>query len=154
VLFTGSIADNISFFDEHPDKDWMIQCAKAACIHAEIMALPMAYASLVGDMGTALSGGQKQRVVLARALYKRPSLLLLDEATSHLDAEREMEISRAIGLMKITKIMVAHRAETIRTADRVLVLSRGSIANDRLLEDRREETVATHLEPRGGEVVV
>ncbi|MDD3529214.1 MAG: peptidase domain-containing ABC transporter, partial [Gallionellaceae bacterium] len=68
-LFAGSIADNISFFDHKADPAWIEECAKMAAIHEEIMAMPMAYNTLIGDMGTALSGGQKQRVLLARALY-------------------------------------------------------------------------------------
>ena len=81
-LFSGSISDNISFFDLQPDMDWVVHCARVASVHDEIEAMPMGYHTLIGDMGSSLSGGQKQRILLARALYKRPKILLLDEATS------------------------------------------------------------------------
>ena len=75
-LLSGSIADNICFFDPAFDMEWMIECARRAGIHDEIMAMPMTYNSLIGDMGSSLSGGQKQRVLLARALYRRPKILV------------------------------------------------------------------------------
>ncbi|MDE1959753.1 MAG: ATP-binding cassette domain-containing protein, partial [Xanthomonadaceae bacterium] len=85
-------------------------------------AMPMGYHSLVGDMGSSLSGGQKQRVLLARALYRRPRILLLDEATSHLDVAREREVNAAIARLHITRIIIAHRPETIASAGRVIEL--------------------------------
>ena len=84
--------------------------------------MPMQYNTLIGDMGTVLSGGQKQRVLIARALYRQPSLLLLDEATSHLDVAAESAVSHAIRATRITRIIVAHRPETIRSCDRVIDL--------------------------------
>ncbi|MDQ0142628.1 ATP-binding cassette subfamily B protein RaxB [Cupriavidus necator] len=128
VLFAGSIADNISFFDPEADQAWVMKCAEVAAIHHEISAMPMGYSTLVGDMGTVLSGGQKQRVLLARALYKRPRILILDEATSHLDIEKERQVNAAIRGLKITKIIVAHRPETIGSADRVIVIAGGRIS--------------------------
>jgi ATP-binding cassette subfamily B protein RaxB len=121
-LFTGSIADNISFFAQEPDQDWIAACAQLAAIHQDIVAMPMGYHTLIGDMGTVLSGGQKQRLLLARALYKRPQMLFLDEATSHLDVQRERLINDAIKQLKVTRVMIAHRPETIAAADRVIVL--------------------------------
>jgi hypothetical protein len=88
-LLAGSIGENIAFFDLRPDQRRTEVCAQIAGVHDEIMAMPMGYATLIGDMGTAISGGQKQRVLLARALYKQPKLLFLDEATSHLDVNKE-----------------------------------------------------------------
>ena len=81
-------------------------------------------------MGTTLSGGQKQRVILARALYRNPRFLFLDEATSHLDVERERLVNEAVGALKMTRIIIAHRPETIASADRVLVLHGGRIAKE------------------------
>ena len=130
VLFAGSIAENISFFDPHADQEWVEECASLAAIAPEIAAMPMGYNTLVGDMGTVLSGGQKQRVLLARALYKRPKILFLDEATSHLDIAKEFEVNAAIKALKITRVIIAHRPETIATADRVIALGAGKIAHD------------------------
>jgi ATP-binding cassette, subfamily B, bacterial CvaB/MchF/RaxB len=127
VLFAGSIADNISFFDPAADPAWIEECANLAAIHADIAAMPMGYNTLVGDMGTVLSGGQKQRVLLARALYKRPKILFLDEATSHLDLEREQAVNASIKALNMTRIIVAHRPETIASADRVISLREGKI---------------------------
>jgi ATP-binding cassette, subfamily B, bacterial CvaB/MchF/RaxB len=125
-LFAGTLADNISFFDLQADQAWIEACAKIAAIHDEISAMPMAYNTLIGDMGTVLSGGQKQRVVLARALYRRPRILFLDEATSHLDVTREKSVSDAIRKLQVTRVIVAHRPETIRSVDRVLGLNPGT----------------------------
>lgn len=130
TLFAGSIADNICFFDPKPDLAFVEECARLAAVHDEISKMPMTYQTLVGDMGTTLSGGQKQRVLLARALYKRPSALILDEATSHLDTRREAEVNRAIHGLAMTRIIVAHRAETIASTDRVIELTNGRISYD------------------------
>ncbi|WPM84560.1 ATP-binding cassette domain-containing protein [Apirhabdus apintestini] len=127
ILFAGSISDNICFFDAEPDQERIENVAKLAQIHDEIMRMPMGYQSLVGDMGSSLSGGQNQRVLLARALYRNPSILVLDEASSHLDVEKEMLINNAVRQMKITRIIIAHRPETIRSADRVIALNNGAI---------------------------
>ncbi len=127
TLFAGSIADNICFFDQASDFEKIVKAAKIAQIHDEIMAMTMGYESLVGDMGSALSGGQKQRLIFARALYRDPSVLVLDEATSHLDIHCEKKISDAVKTMKYTRIIVAHRPETISGADYVVSLSGGAI---------------------------
>lgn len=122
ALYAGSILENICFFDQAADLQWVEQCAKMACIHEEIMRMPMGYETLVGDMGTVLSGGQKQRLFIARALYFRPQILLLDEATSHLDAQNEMQINAVLKQIPITRIAIAHRLETIQAADRIIEL--------------------------------
>jgi ATP-binding cassette, subfamily B, bacterial CvaB/MchF/RaxB len=129
-LFSGSIADNISFFSQEPDMAWVQQCARVASVHEEIEAMPMGYHTLIGDMGTAISAGQKQRVLLARALYKRPQILLLDEATSALDIERERSVNQAVRQLALTRVIVAHRPETIAWAGRVIALHDGRVAQD------------------------
>ncbi|EXU76964.1 peptidase domain-containing ABC transporter [Erwinia mallotivora] len=127
ILFAGSIMDNICFFDAIYDEARAMEVAQIARVHEDIMAMPMGYNSLVGDMGSSLSGGQIQRVLLARALYRQPQLLILDEATSHLDVERESAINNAIASMNVTRVIIAHRPETIMSADRVICLDKGEI---------------------------
>ena len=134
-LFAGSVADNICFFAERPDKPRIEECAKLAAVHDDIVAMPMDYYTLIGDMGTVLSGGQKQRVLIARALYREPSVLLMDEATSHLDVAGERAVNAAIRATRVTRIIVAHRPETIRSTDRVIVLEQGKVAKDLRVPD-------------------
>lgn len=129
-LFAGSVADNISFFDPEHDQARIEAAARLAAVHDEIVAMPMGYHSLIGDMGSSLSGGQKQRVILARALYRNPKLLFLDEATSHLDVMKERLVNEAVKQLQLTKIIVAHRPETIASADRVLVMEQGRIVQE------------------------
>jgi len=123
-LLSGSVADNISFFDNEFDREKMIACAQLAGIHDEIMAMPMSYNSLVGDMGSSLSAGQKQRLLLARALYRKPRILFLDEGTAHLDLQNERSINESLQKLRITRISVAHRPDIASGADRVLHLAR------------------------------
>lgn len=123
-LLSGSIRDNICGFSEQLDWPWLEQCAKAACIADDIARLPMGYHSLIGDMGSSLSGGQKQRLLLARALYRRPKILFLDEATSHLDTATEQAVNAAIRQLNITRVVIAHRPETIASVERVIELPR------------------------------
>jgi ATP-binding cassette subfamily B protein RaxB len=139
VLFAGSIGDNIAFFDAQPDRERIEACAALAAVAEDIERMPMRYNSLVGDMGTVLSGGQKQRVLLARAFYKRPRILFLDEATSHLDVNNEQRVNAAVRGMHITRIMVAHRKETLATADRVITLSGGRIVENTALDTSDEK---------------
>lgn len=127
MCLSGTIADNISCFDENVDHKRLFDVAQLACIHNEITAMPMQYHTLVGDMGSSLSGGQKQRLLLARALYQQPDILFLDEASSHLDVENERHINRHLKALNITRIMVAHRPQTIAQADTVYQLSQGNL---------------------------
>jgi ATP-binding cassette subfamily B protein RaxB len=129
-LFAGSISDNISFFDAQPDAGWVEECARLASVHDEIEAMPMGYHTLIGEMGASISGGQKQRILLARALYKRPQILLLDEATSALDVDRERLVNQAVKQLQLTRIIVAHRPETLASASRVIMLSEGRVVHD------------------------
>lgn len=126
-LFTGTIAENISFFDEDAKLDDIVEAAKRAQIHDFISASPMGYRTHVGDMGTMLSGGQQQRIHLARALYRRPKILILDEATSHLDLECEGRIASELREMSVTRVIIAHRPETVAAADRVLLVLDGKV---------------------------
>jgi ATP-binding cassette, subfamily B, bacterial CvaB/MchF/RaxB len=122
-LLAGSIAENIVFGAQlvsQPER--LIEAARAAQVHEDIARMPMGYQSAVGDMGSALSGGQKQRLILARALYREPRLLILDEATSHLDLACEGEVNSAIKALRTTRLIIAHRPETIASADRVVKL--------------------------------
>jgi ATP-binding cassette, subfamily B, bacterial CvaB/MchF/RaxB len=127
-LFAGSISDNICFFADDPDHKRIEHCARMACVHDDIAAMPMRYATLIGDMGTVLSGGQKQRVLIARALYRQPTILMLDEATSHLDVDRERAVNAAVSAADMTRIIIAHRPETVRATDRAIVFEEGKIA--------------------------
>lgn len=127
ALLSGSLSDNISFFDVQPDGPWVESCARSAQLHDDICRMPMGYQTLVGDLGSGLSGGQKQRLLLARALYKRPRVLALDEATSHLDLHNERAVTQALTQMQLTRLIIAHRPETIAGAQRVVLVRDGQV---------------------------
>ncbi len=126
-LLSGSIADNICFFDPEVDQQRIEEAAQMAAIHHDISAMPMGYHTLIGDMGSSLSGGQKQRLLLARALYRNPKILFLDEATSHLDVGLESVVNDTVKKLNITRIIIAHRPETIAMADHVVALQNGQL---------------------------
>ncbi len=121
-LLSGSIADNIAFFDPDLDMEKVQAAARQASVHEDILRMPMQYLSLVGDMGSTLSGGQRQRVLFARALYRAPSILVLDEGTANLDLETELKIADLVKDMNITRIIIAHRPALIQNADKYLIL--------------------------------
>ncbi len=123
-LFSGTIADNVAFFDSSAELSEIEAAARAAGFHDDLVKMPMGYETLVGDMGSTLSGGQKQRILLARALYTQPKILVLDEATSHLDSKNEKVVNDAVMDLEITRIIIAHREQTIAMGDRVFDLSR------------------------------
>ncbi len=127
TLLAGSIGDNICFFDPEPNILKIEQCAHLAAIHEDIETMNMGYQTMVGDMGANLSGGQIQRLLLARALYKSPGVLFMDEATSHLDSHNESKINEQVQQLAMTRVIIAHRRETIEMADRVYHLDKGNI---------------------------
>ena len=127
ILLTGTLADNIAFFDPKLDQERVELAATLARIHDDIMRMPMGYQSLIGDMGAALSGGQRQRIMLARALYRDPDALFLDEGTANLDDENERAIADMIVRLPITRIVISHRPALIERADTVYRLEEGRL---------------------------
>lgn len=127
VLFAGTIADNVAGF-EPVDHERLDEALKAAAMAEDVEQMPMRHLTLVGDMGSTLSGGQLQRILLARALYRRPAFLIMDEGTAHLDGELERRVNEAISGMGITRLVVAHRRETLAAAGRVIELKDGQVA--------------------------
>lgn len=121
-LLSGSILENILFFEEKTDLSWLDEVCQLTALDQVIASLPLGYSTRLGEQGHLLSGGQKQRLLLARALYKRPKILFLDEATSHLDVTLEKRVNEALKQLAITQIIVAHRPETIAMADRIYEL--------------------------------
>lgn len=126
-LLTGTLADNISFFDPFPEHEVIEQVARMAQIHEDIVKMPMAYHSLISDMGAALSAGQRQRILLARALYRNPDAIFLDEGTANLDPGTEDRISGMIGRLRATRVVIAHRPALIEKADFVIELDKGQL---------------------------
>ncbi|BFT31647.1 peptidase domain-containing ABC transporter [Alteromonas sp. D210916BOD_24] len=127
VCFSGTIAQNICCFEDCPKLENIICAAQLACIHSDIIAMPMQYQSLVGDMGSSLSGGQQQRLLLARALYQKPEILFLDEASSHLDMANEAQINAHLQTLNMTRIIVAHRPQSVAIANKVYRLVDGKL---------------------------
>lgn len=123
ILYNASIAENVSFFDSDPSTQRIQKCLRVAEMYTEIKSFPMGLNTRIGEMGANLSGGQKQRVLIARALYPNPKLLFLDEATSHVDAKCEKRILANLSKLNLTMIVIAHRIESIRAADRVIEIA-------------------------------
>jgi ABC-type bacteriocin/lantibiotic exporter with double-glycine peptidase domain len=126
-VFGGTIRSNIGLARPDAGDHAIAEAARLAEIHADIMAMPMAYETAVPDGAGTLSGGQRQRLALARALLQRPPILLLDEATSELDTVTERRIMQHLADMRCTRIVIAHRLSTVVDADLILVLERGRI---------------------------
>lgn len=127
TLFSGSIRQNICANDPDLPLTQIMKAAHQAAIHEEIMRMPMAYETYVGEGGSALSGGQRQRLAIARALVRTPVFLLLDEATSHLDMISERLVDENLSALDCTRVVIAHRLSTIRNADVILVLDQGTV---------------------------
>ncbi len=126
-LLTGTLADNICFFHPQPDQQAIESATRLARVHDDIARMPMAYQTLVSDMGAALSSGQRQRILLARALYRDPDVLLLDEGTANLDEKTESYVALAIAAMPITRIAISHRPALVDLADIVLQVEGGQV---------------------------
>ena len=126
-LFGTTIRENITLKDPGIPMSEVVEAAKLACVHDDIMAMPMGYETIVADGGGSLSGGQRQRVALARALVHQPAVLLLDEATSELDTITESQVHWNLASLRCTRVVIAHRLSTVRDADTILVLSDGVI---------------------------
>ena len=127
MLYAGSLAENIAFFDPEIDMARVREVARMAQIDGEIETMPMGYETLVGDLGSVLSSGQLQRVLLARALYPDPRVLILDEGTANLDAENEAKILEVLKGLNATRIAVAHRPATLLAAQRVVAVTGGNL---------------------------
>ncbi len=130
-LLSGTLADNICFFAEHANMQHVEHAARMARIHDTIMAMPMGYQSLIGDMGNALSAGQRQRVLLARALYRDPDAIFLDEGTANLDEENEAAIGDMLAKLPITRVAITHRPALVDRADFVLRMVDGRMMVER-----------------------
>jgi ATP-binding cassette subfamily B protein RaxB len=143
-LLSGTIADNIGFFDPDLEMARVVEAAKAARIHDDIMRAPMQYFSLVGDMGTILSAGQRQRILLARALYRQPKLIIFDEGTANLDEETEQAIWDLISNLPITRIVVAHRQALINRAGAVFRVKERRLVEDSVRAQAELVSVSSH----------
>ncbi len=130
ILFSGSIADNITYGLREYTESQLVEAARKANALEFIQALPRGFETPIGEYGSRLSGGQRQRLAIARALIRNPRVLILDEATSALDAESERQVQIAIeqAMQGRTTLIVAHRLSTIRNANLIVVLDKGHIA--------------------------
>ena len=129
-LFGDTVANNIRFGQPDAPMEKVIEAAKKACCHDFIMQLPDGYDTVIGEGGASLSGGEKQRISIARAIMKDSPVIVLDEATANVDPENEAELMEAIEALthEKTVIMIAHRLKTVRTADNIIVIDGGRIA--------------------------
>jgi ATP-binding cassette subfamily B protein RaxB len=127
-LLSGTIAENVCFFDPTLDEQRVRECLGLASLAADIAVLPLGIHTPVGDLGSNLSGGQRQRVLIARALYRNPTILILDEATSNLDVTTEQTIIANLIKNHRTLVVVSHRPETMKSMDRILIVQEGKIS--------------------------
>jgi subfamily B ATP-binding cassette protein MsbA len=131
ILFNDTVRENIAFGKPGASDTDIIEAARKAYADEFIQGLPDTYQTIIGERGLKLSGGQRQRIAIARAILKNPPVLILDEATSSLDSVSEAIVQQALDLLMKgrTTIVIAHRLSTIRSADRILVLDKGRIAD-------------------------
>ncbi|WP_419657226.1 MsbA3: lipid A export ATP-binding/permease protein [Desulfosarcina variabilis str. Montpellier] len=136
-LFNDTIYNNIRIGRPHVSREEIIAAAKMARCHDFVTALPEGYETMVGESGSTLSGGEKQRISIARALLKDAPIVLLDEATAALDPENELYIQAAIDelVKNKTVVVIAHRLNTISRADKIVVIDKGSIAEEGTHDD-------------------
>jgi ATP-binding cassette subfamily B protein RaxB len=137
-LLTGTVAENIALFDPEIDMEHVAECAELACIRRDIEKMPMGYSTRVGNLGSPFSQGQTQKIFLARALYRRPRILMMDEGTANLDTASEDSVLTSLEKLPLTKLMIAHRAATIRRATRVLSLQREGLLDISAGRDLRQ----------------
>ena len=132
ILFNDTVLNNIAYGSRDKTEQQIIEAARAAFAHDFIEHLPQGYQTIIGEKGARLSGGQRQKIAIARAILKGAPILILDEATSSLDSRSEKELQKALeNLMQgKTTIMIAHRLSTVRNADRIIVMSDGTIAEE------------------------
>ncbi len=137
ILFNDTVFNNICYGHTPHHSEEVEQAAQVALAHDFIMEMPLGYQTVIGERGQRLSGGQRQRIAIARALLKNPPLLILDEATSELDTESELLVQRALANLMAgrTVLVIAHRLSTVRRADRIVVLDRGTISEVGTHED-------------------
>ncbi|HVQ37683.1 MAG TPA: peptidase domain-containing ABC transporter [Pyrinomonadaceae bacterium] len=128
-LFSGTIRENIAFGDADAPLEQVVGASMLAGAHEFVSELPLGYETKIGERGQSLSGGQKQRIAIARALFKKPRILIFDEATSALDTESERAIQQNLDqiLKDRTTFIIAHRLSTVRNADLIIVMDRGTI---------------------------
>lgn len=123
-LFSGSVRENICGFAENIDGAWMVErAARSSFIHEVIIKMPVGYEALISEPVARFSGGQKPRVFIAQALYRCPGILCMDEAISALNTESENYVNQAIKHLNITRIIIAHREITVKSAAQVVLLN-------------------------------
>ena len=141
-LFSGTIRENIAFGEPDAPLEQVVGAAMLSGAHEFVSELPLGYETKIGERGQSLSGGQKQRIAIARALFKKPRILVVDEATSSLDTESERAIQQNLDqiLKDRTTLIIAHRLSTVRNADVIVVMDRGTIreigSHYRLMEEK------------------
>jgi ABC-type bacteriocin/lantibiotic exporter with double-glycine peptidase domain len=138
-MFNQSIVDNIKGNNEQVTMEDIVQAAKVAQIHDEIMKMPMKYETLLSENAQNMSGGQRQRLAIARALVHLPKVIVFDEATNALDSINEKKIDEFLSRLQCTRIVIAHRLSTIMDADQIFVMSNGSIVE----KGRHDELIQT-----------